>query len=100
MEIVSLGQPLENTAITAARCTFDPKANKGRVFLRIANLGKRPIHVQVRGRHGEQELFAKTLSLQAGADALLETHVRGGLGELTVDTHSPGDGLELTTMSH
>ena len=51
--------------------------------------------MQVRGRHGEQELFAKTLSLQAGADASLETDVRGGLGELTVDTHSPGDGLEV-----
>jgi hypothetical protein len=95
MEIVSLGQALENTAITAARWTFDPKANKGRVFLRIANSGKKATEVQVRGRHGEQELFAKTLSLQAGADASLETDVRGGLGELTVDTHSPGDGLEV-----
>ena len=67
MEIVSLGQPLENTAIAAARWIFDPRTKQGRVFLRIANFGKKPADVQVRGRHGDQQLFAKTLSLNAGA---------------------------------
>jgi hypothetical protein len=95
MEIVSLGQPLENTAITAARWIFDPKTKQGRVFLRIANFGKKPADVQVRGRHGDQQLFAKPLSLNAGADAALETDVRGGLGDLVVETSSPADGLEI-----
>jgi hypothetical protein len=95
MEIVSLGQPLENTAITAARWTFDTKSNKGRVFLRIANFGKKPAEVQVRGRHGDQPIFAKSLALKPGADAALETDVRGGLGELTVDVGSPGDALDV-----
>jgi Ca-activated chloride channel homolog len=95
MEVVSLGRPLENTAITAARWIFDSKANKGRVFLRIANFGKKPTEVEVRGRHGEQQLFAKTLSLNPGADAALESDVRGGLGEITVATSSPADGLDV-----
>jgi Ca-activated chloride channel homolog len=95
MEIVSLGQPLENTAITAARWIFDPKTKQGRVFLRIANFGKKPADVQVRGRHGDQQLLAKTLSLSAGADASLETDVRGGLGDLAVETSSPADGLDI-----
>ncbi len=95
MEVVSLGQPLENTAITAARWNFDPKSNKGRVFLRVANFGKKPADVQVRGRHGDQQLFQKTLSLNAGADAALESDVRGGLAEIAVETSSPADGLDI-----
>jgi hypothetical protein len=95
MEIVSLGQPLENTAITAARWIFDPKTKQGRVFLRIANFGKKPAEVQVRGRHGDQQLFAKTVSLNAGADTALETDVRGGLADLAVETSSPADGLDI-----
>ena len=95
MEVVSLGQPLENTAITAARWIFDPKSGKGRIFLRIANFGRKPAEVQVRGRHGDQQLFQKALSLNPGADAALETEVRGGLGEIAVETSSPGDGLDI-----
>jgi Ca-activated chloride channel homolog len=95
MQIISLGQPLENTAITAARWNFDPKSNKGRVFLRVANFGKQPADVQVHGRHGDQQLFEKTLSLSAGADAALETDVRGGLGEISVEASSAADGLEI-----
>ncbi len=95
MEVVSLGQPLENTAITAARWIFDTKTKKGRVYLRIANFGKRPANVEVHGRHGEQPLFAKSLSLNAGADAALETDVPGGLGEIVVDTKSTADGLDV-----
>jgi hypothetical protein len=95
MEIVSLGQPLENTAITAARWNFDPKSNKGRIFLRVANFGKKPANVQVRGRRGDQKLFEKTLSLNASADAALENDVPGGLGEIVVEASSATDGLEL-----
>jgi Ca-activated chloride channel homolog len=95
MQVISLGQPLENTAITAARWNFDPKSNKGRVFLRVANFGKQPADVQVRGRHGDQPLFEKTLSLSAGADAALETDVRGGLGEIIVEATSAADGLAI-----
>jgi hypothetical protein len=95
MEIVSVGQPLENTAITAARWIFDPKTKQGRVFLRVGNFGKKPADVQVVGRHGDQQLFAKTLSLKAGADAALEADVRGGLGDLAVETSSPADGLDI-----
>ncbi|HET6328098.1 MAG TPA: VWA domain-containing protein [Planctomycetaceae bacterium] len=95
MEIVSLGRPLENTAITAARWSFDPKTNQGRIFLRIANFGKQPADVRVRGRHGDQQLFEKMLALNAGADAALETDVRGGLGEMTVEASSAADGLEI-----
>jgi hypothetical protein len=95
MEIVSIGQPLENTAITAARWNFDPKTKQRRVFLRVANYGKKPAEVQVHGRHGDQQLFAKTVSLNAGADAALETNVRGGLGDLAIETSSLADGLDV-----
>jgi Ca-activated chloride channel homolog len=95
MEIVSLGRPLENTAITAARWNFDTKTNKGRVFLRIANFGRKVANVQVRGLHGDQKLFEKTLPLDAGADAGLETDVPGGLGEIAIEADSTADALEI-----
>jgi hypothetical protein len=95
METVSLGRPLENAAITAARWAFNPQTNTGRVFLRVANFGRKPANVLVHGRHGDQKLFDKTLALAPGADAALETDVRGGLGEIAVDATSDADALDI-----
>ena len=95
MEVVSVGRPLENTAISAARWSFDSKTNKGRVFLRIANFGKRAADVNVRGSRADRKLFEQTLPLQPGADAALESDIPGGLGEITVDISSPADGLAV-----
>ena len=95
MEVVSVGRKLDNVAITAARWTFDSTTNKGRIFLRIHNLGRRDVAVTVRGRAKEQTVLNRRFSLPAGRPVPLEAEVPGGLRRLTIDVQSPGDGLAI-----
>ena len=93
MEVVALGEPLENVAITAARWTFDSQAQLGSVFLRIENLGRGPADVTVRGTANQQRIFARTLSIEPESGVPLEAEVPGGLGQLAITIDSPRDGL-------
>jgi hypothetical protein len=93
METLSVGRPLENAALTAARWSFDATARKSRVYVRVANFGKRAADVKVFGKNGDRRLFERTVPLEAGADAALESEVPGGSGEIAVDILSKDDGL-------
>lgn len=95
MEVVAVGQPLENVAITAAHWTFDSGAQSGRVFARIENLGRRIAKVNVNGAAKTQALFERELTIEAGTGIPLGANVPGGLGELTITASSPGDALPL-----
>ncbi len=101
MEIVSLGRALENVAISAARWDFDSKTAKGRVFVRLTNHGQRSANVHITGTVGDaksaasRKIFQNEVSLAAGASTPFEIEVPGGLGRLTVETESIGDGLAL-----
>lgn len=101
MEIVSLGRPLDNVAVTAARWTLDPAENTGRVFLRIANLGRRETQVTIRGtspspqavRGGPRTVFERSLTLAAGSAGPMQLEVPGGLGRLNIGIGSRDDAL-------
>lgn len=106
MEIVSVGRPLNNTAITTARWTYDTTQNTGNLFVRVGNMGSKTVDVIVRGRvpekagsdentGSERLLFNKALTIPAGASVPLQTQVPGGLGRMQIDIKAPGDGLSL-----
>ena len=94
MEVVSVGRILDNVAISAARWTFDSDANQGHVFVRIDNLGSKSAEVLVRGRTQTGTVFRRTVAIPAGEAVPFETKVAGGLGQLTIDLQSDGDGLD------
>lgn len=95
MEIVSVGRRLDNVAIGAARWVFDSGSGLGRIFFRVQNLGRQPARIQIRGRKGDQELFRKSVALDAGAASSLQAEVKGGAAELVLELEAPGDGLAL-----
>lgn len=96
LEIVSVGRPVENVAIYAARWTLDPGADTGRVFLRVRNFGTRAATVTVTGTpKGRPSLFAQTVALDAGAAKSLETEVPRGLEELAIELSGANDRLAI-----
>jgi hypothetical protein len=95
MEIVSVGQPGENVAVSTARWTFDSTTGKGNVFLRMRNNGTQTADVTVLGRTREQAIFRRRLSIQTDSAAALETEVPGGLGRLVIEVRAAGDRLGL-----
>ena len=95
MEVVSVGQRVDNVAITTARWSFESVTAKGSVYIRIGNLGKQTANVTVQGKAGDTVIFNKTVSIPANGAVPLETEVAGGLGILTVDIQSPSDGLKI-----
>lgn len=95
MEVVSVGQVVDNVAITAARWTFSTTDNTGRVFLRVSNLGREAVSSSVKAAARGQTVFSKSLTLDPGETLPMEAPLSGGLGEVTVSVETPGDGLEL-----
>ncbi|MEX2287081.1 MAG: BatA and WFA domain-containing protein [Planctomycetaceae bacterium] len=95
MEVVSLGRPVQNVAVSAAQWTFDSRTATGHLFLRVDNLGTQGAQAAVRGRAKDRTLFSRSLSIPAGGSIPLETDLPGGLGRLTIDVEAPGDGLEI-----
>lgn len=95
MEIVSVGQPLPNASINAARWTFDSVKAQGNIYVRVKNHGRAAVQAVVRGRAKEQEVFARTLSLAADGAAAFDVQVPGGLQTMEVALEAAGDGLAL-----
>ncbi len=97
MEIVSVGRPLENAAVTGARWSFDSKRNKGRIDLRVGNFGRRPADVHVRGWKvaSGATLFERVLLIEPGGDAALAADVNGGLSEIGIEIGAADDGLAI-----
>lgn len=123
MEVASVGRTLENVSISAARWDFDSLAAKGRVFVRLTNHGKRKANVRIAGILGSvdglneaaareakvpagnaattadaprrKKIFENDVTLDVGASVPLEIDVPGGLGRMTLECESIGDGLAL-----
>lgn len=123
MEVASVGRTLENVSISAARWDFDSLAAKGRVFVRLTNHGKRKANVRIAGTLGSvdglneaaareakvpagnaattadaplrKKIFENDVTLDVGASVPLEVEVPGGLGRMTLECESIGDGLAL-----
>lgn len=95
MEVAALGRALENISISAARWDFDSASGQGKIFARLTNHGRRPANVRLLGMRDERQLFERSLTLKEGTSAPLEVEVPGGLGRLTLEAESIGDGLAL-----
>jgi hypothetical protein len=96
MEVVWVGRPLENVAISAARWSFDSKSLKGSLFLRVGNFGRKTANVTIRGQAKGEGIFKGTAVIEPGQSVPFEkSDLAGGLGEMTVTVTSDGDGLSI-----
>ena len=96
MEVVWVGRPLENVAISAARWSFDSKAVTGRVFLRVGNFGRKTARVTIRGQSKGEAVFRGTAVVEPGQSVPFEkSDLAGGLGEMKITVTSDGDGLSI-----
>ncbi len=93
LELIALGRPLENAAISAARWTFDSSSGRGLVYFRVSNMGSSPVEVSIVGRAQDAVIFETSIPAAAGTDQPLEFAVPGGIGQMSVDISSEGDGL-------
>lgn len=95
MEILAVGAPLRNVAITTAEWSYDDDTNATQVYLRVANLSELRISAEVKAVSGAEEVFSKMLAIPAGSEEPLQFEVPEGLGALTVEVFAPADGLSL-----
>jgi len=95
LECVAVGRGLDNMAISDARWTFDASTGKGQVFLRVQNRSRRPLNLELQGRAGERVVFRRSAALAEEGASSFEADVPGGLGKLSVELVSEGDGLAL-----
>lgn len=105
LEIVSLGERVENLAIEASRWTFDPQAGRGELFVRVKNFSERVQATDLVGTRDQTELFRKRISVPAGGSESRLFELPGGVGQVTVslggrttsssESNRPGDGLRL-----
>lgn len=95
MAVYSFGRKLDNIGITAARWIYEPDTGKGTIFIRLANQGENAAEVKVLGTAKENKLIDETISLEAHTEKSLQWAVPGGLAELTLAVHAPGDPLEI-----
>ncbi len=75
MEILALGEPLRNVALTTAEWTYNYDKKTTQVYLRVANLGSLRVSAEVKAAAGEAEVFSKSLSIPAGSEEPLQFDV-------------------------
>ncbi|MEX0726963.1 MAG: VWA domain-containing protein [Planctomycetaceae bacterium] len=95
MEIVSFGRQLENLAFTTARWTYDSAVSKGKLYVRIANLGRTSQTATLKGIVGNRTIFNQELTLAADQELPFEAELAGGLGRLNLTIGAPKDALAL-----
>ncbi len=101
MNVVSVGRPLANVAIAAARWLFDLETSSGQLYLRIANHGSDASRVRVSARQTGQPksaaqgplVFEQEFDVPPRGSIPLETTLPGGLGQIDIEISTPGDGL-------
>ena len=95
MEVMALGRALPNTAISAARWTFDSSTAQGEVFFRIANFGEAAAVAEVIGSANGEPIFSRPVTVDASGEAPLQTNVPGGIGQLEIAIRADHDALEI-----
>lgn len=95
MEVIAVGEPLRNVAITTAEWTYHYDRSTTEVYLRIANFGPLRVSAEVKAVSGGDEVFSKMLEIAAGSEEPLQFDVPKGTGTLNIEVFSPADGLAL-----
>ncbi len=98
MEIISVGKPLNNIAISSARWSFLSSTGVGTIFLMVNNLGLVDATVTINGKTKTETIFQRKISIPAGKGIPLETTVAGGLGQIFVTVSSSADQLEIDSQ--
>ena len=98
MEVVAVGESLDNVAITMSRWRFDPATNSGRLALRVTNFGGSTADVTVNAASGDTRISFDPLSIPPNGSVPLESELPGGLGTLQVELSSPSDRLKLDSV--
>ena len=95
MELLALGEPLNNVAFTAARWEPATNGQPGELYLRIANLGRTATDVTVRGARDSNLVFSQQLTVSGSGEQPLVIPVPAGLGRLNVSLECADDGLAV-----
>lgn len=94
LEVISVGTPQPNLAITTARWILK-EGGGGEVYLRVVNLGPAPAMATLTGRAGDRTVFSQPIELDPGRETPWRVDVPGGLGQLEVTLDAPRDALGL-----
>ena len=105
MDVISVGKPADNIALTAARWSLTPVPGEnggpvrgivGRVFLWVHNFSISSAAISVRGADsGGNEVFSKPLTLAGQSGRKLDVPVPGGVGTLKIALKSDRDELAI-----
>ncbi|MEO1995835.1 MAG: hypothetical protein ABGZ17_11235, partial [Planctomycetaceae bacterium] len=95
MEVVAVGRPLENVALTTAHWGFRPETQQAHITLRAQNLGNRPARCALVGRSGQSVVLHQELNLEVGENRPLDFEVADGLAQVTLQLDSEADALAI-----
>jgi len=99
MEVVAVGLPLENQALTTARWRIDPETDQEHITLRVQNLGSRTMQSLLLGKNGQSTVLTQDLTLDAGETRALDFEVGAGLSSITLALQSPADALAIDSQA-
>ena len=95
MEVVAVGRPLPNLALTTAHWGFHSSTQRNQITLRVHNLGSEAAQCSVQGRNGQDTILTETLTLQASENRPLEFEIPPGLAQVTLEISSKTDALAI-----
>lgn len=95
MEVVSVGRPLPNAAITMARWKREPGEPRQTINLRVHNFSPQAATVTLRGTASGNVVFTEELRIAARSEAPLGRTVSPGLGHLQIELLAAFDCLEI-----
>ncbi|MEZ6068566.1 MAG: hypothetical protein R3B90_23285 [Planctomycetaceae bacterium] len=98
MEVLALGEALPNVAFTAARWQPGEGAERGQIYLRIANLGMAAATVRVTAEAAGQSVLDRVLEMPPSSEAPLELAPPAELGQLTIRLSSDADALDIDNV--
>jgi hypothetical protein len=95
MELLALGRPLENVALSAAGWDYDSPTAQGELFFRVANYGSQARTVSITGVSKGATLFERSAEVPPEGETPFHFEVPGGLGTIQIAISGGSDGLDL-----
>ncbi|MCA9115407.1 MAG: BatA and WFA domain-containing protein [Planctomycetaceae bacterium] len=98
MEVVAVGQPVQNLAISAARWALGPAGGDGELFLRVASYSPVALSPELTITSGDRELLRQTVTVPASGSTPLKIALPGGTGQVEVKLNAASDALPLDSQ--
>lgn len=93
VDVVAVGLPQGNLAITSAHWSREAGAPTGQISLRVASFSPQAQAVTIRCRAGDQLITSSSLTLQPNTETALRFDIPAGTGEVTVSLEGEADAL-------